>query len=531
MTNIVLPISDLMYTVDRPVAFDVVRQLMDITQISSKTPIRLFGDETKGLQKNTTLNEDTSQWNKYPFDDMLTIEVSEDFDPDRMLSTQVKNPENLFIFRDAKLGVGIKPVYAAANVTITVKYRGSDKNKANTWRNSIRTNVSMGRDINLHNINYSYQIPEESIFILKEIHRLRELQEGYGDTFDEYFSTRITNKANTVSNLNGNKIDWVVTEIQSRIQGVFDFQTQGVPDKAEKEGDSAAYTTTFVYKFTYDKPIHLNMVYPVMIHNKLLGKKYRFTELPYKLEDRPLNFTQTGVAFSKFEECAQILNYYGNKGLSIPEFDYDFQPNSIPTSTAKVLTALSAISSHDKRTLFNLNDLGNFKLEQSILDFIKHERLYIPKTFGSIFCLHLYKNNDLQESGSLVIDENLNVTSITDLDVRQTYRVRLGLFVNISTLRKDVLSRLKEYARTHPEFIIRLAKAINAILKDIGSHPDIDRPYLNENDLIKIGVNTNPLVFNTLYPASSNYDLNQVSQSLVSYLFIISDSIQNMQGN
>lgn len=520
MTNIVIPIKDLTYSVERPIVFDIVKQIMDITEISSRTPVRVFGDENKALQKNTAIDEEFEKFNKWPFDDKITVEAVEEYDPSTILSTSVKDNEQLIIFRDESLNVIIKPVYAVTNVTINVHYRCTDKSKADAWRNNIRIKTSMGRDINLHELTYSYHLPEEMVFLLKEIHRLRENQGGYNQGFDDYFTSKLTAKASTVSNMEGNYAHWVIAEKQIRVQGFFDFQ--GVPEKPEKQGDSATYKSSFSYKFTYDKPLHCNMVYPIMIHNQLMGKKYRHTELDIPFEERNISRTNSSLNLSKFEEVNRLLQYYGNKGIPIPKFDNDFMPNSIPSATARVFTALCNITPLDKKTLFNFNELGEFVIDPDILDFIKLERQYLPITYSSIFCLNLYENNYLRESDSLLIDSDLNVTSRLNLDIRKTYRVRLSLIVNLAQARPEVTDRLKQQVLIKPILGIKIARAINSVLRDIGNNPDINTSELTDRELIRIGVIPNQSNPNSNYPVTNYlYDENEIRRNLVQSLFVV----------
>ena len=518
MNNILLTIKDLTYHVERPVIFDVVKQLMEITEISSKTPVRIAGEDDKVMQRGSAIDSFDENLNKWSFDENVSIEVSEDFTVDRFLSTPVTQPEQLMIFRDPDLGIFIKPVYGSSDVTITVRYRAPDKNKATAWRNTIKTRTSMGRDVNLHTLSYSYHLPDETIYILKELHRLRERQGGYGDVFDEYFTKRLTNRANTVSAQDGSNPHWVITETQTRVQGLFDFQ--GIPDKPEKQDDSSAWLTTFTYKFTYEKPIHVNMVYPSMIHNQLLSRKFRCDYDPYKLENIKKSFTLSGFKFNNFEDTTEILKSIGNKGVSIPGFDNAFIPNSIASATTRVFTALCNITNDNKKLLFNLEELGDISLHSDVLDFIRVEKDYITKTYGSILVMHLYEDSKLKKSASLVIDEDLNVSSVEELDIRKTYRVRLSLVANLHLLTNTTMRRIKSYNIANPSFATKLVRSLNSILKDIGNDADIRSNCLLPDDLVRLGVLQGPYSHSINPVNHPLYDPNDIKEKLVENFFV-----------
>lgn len=520
MPNIITPIDDIQDSVERPVIFDIIRQVMELTHISHKTSIQFLGDEQKAAQQNSTITKDPIKENRWSYDEKVVIEVDEDFDRNRLINKYVKQPEQYFIFEDDKLPIYIKPIYASSEVKITVKYKARDKNQANKWRNDIQSHVAIMRDINLHELNYHYHLPEVYIEILKELHRLRENIAGYGDSFDDYFVKRLTNNASVLTNLSGTEGIWAVSEKQIRVQGYFDFE--GVPEKAEKESDHDNFSISFSYNFKYEKPIECNMVYPLVIHNQLIGSKYRASKV-YKLEDKERAFTSSGRALYNFESDNTSLNVMGNDGVSIPSFD-EFIPNGILPSTVRVFTALTSITPENKRFLFNLNELGQLQLEPKIIEFLKlSEYPYLGKAFYSIFTLNLYRDGALVSDNALMVDSNLNVSSNIDLDLRKTYHVRLGLVTDITYLRSEAISRLRKY----PIVGDKLIKAINATLISLGGHADISKNQLSNNDTVTITGIPNYNDKNSLIYSNAQYGRG-THMSLVQYLFVEAHSANQL---
>lgn len=528
MNNLTLPISDVAYSVERPIIYDIVRQVMDVTEISSKTPIKYMGEDAKSLQPNSTIDSGITFTNNWPFSERMEVEVSEEYDADRILSTSVLNPDNYPLFRDNNLDVLMRPVYGVTNVTITFKYRAPDRNSAIMWRNNIKTRTSMGRDIILHDIKYSYHIPDTYIVILKEIHRLRESIAGYGDTFEKYLQDHITERSGVVSNLNGEEFKYVISECQTRIQGWFEFA--GVPEKPEKVDDGSAYITTFTYKFTYDKPINFNMLYPYVIHNQLLNKKYREIVESQTLKTKNQIYSLSSLSFSRFEDGYEILSAYGNRGLDIPSFDYSFLPNNILPGSARIATVLCTITPDNKKALFNLNQLGNFNLNKEVIKYLKLDKDNITKNYRSIYNLSLYENNTLKADDILFVDDDLNVSSVRDLDLRKTYRVRISIIVNIDMIPLTILNNIKKYNRNNITHGINLANAINAILKDQGACEDINKAFLTDLDLVKLGIIISPINPESNLPVNTNlpifsdiYDQNKPNTNLSQCMFIVAD--------
>jgi len=481
MPNVIDKVSNLEASVERPVILDIIRQVMEITQISSQTPVRFYGDEGKGAQKNSTIGDDGKGENRWNFDDKLAIDVDEDFERDRFLSTAIKETENQFIFRDSHLNVAMKPVYASTEVTINFRYRARDKNQANRWRNEIRARCSMQRGVNIHSVTYHYQIPPKLLVLLHEIHRLRELQAGYGENFNTYLAERLTTKATVVTNQSGSEAHWAVGETQGRIQGYFEFE--GIPDRVEKDGEHDTYTATFSYRFHYDKPIHCNLQYPIVVHQQLLSTDWRPKEREFKPSDVPKTYTNSALAFSKFESDRQMLEIQSNNGLSIPHFD-EFVPSQIIHGTLRVITALSCISEDDKRSLFNLGELGeDFAMDRDVLEFIqKSEYPFMGRPYHSILCLTLYENRFLRGPDSVKIDENLEVKASTDLSMRTTHRVRLSLVADLSLLTREAKERLKNW----PVAGQKILTAINAGLSDKGGQKDLGKNQLDHDTLCSL---------------------------------------------
>lgn len=483
MNTINIPIRDLLNTVERPIVFDIIRKVQDISGVSSKTTVRYYGEDAKAAQWNSRLTKSDDTHNLWPHVENLTIEVEEDFNTDQMWAVAAKRPDVPFIFLDKELGVYIKPVYSSQLVNIHFKYKARDRNQAIRWRNEIRTRTAMHRDINMHEITYSYHLPEQYLDILDAIYTCRSKVAGYNDTVEEWFGKCVTERITRVTNLAGTSAVLAVAERQTQIQGFFDFE--GVPDKPNKEDDHEVWTIEFNYKFWYDKPINTVCHYPTVIHQQLLDKKYRFNHKAYSVQEQFKSYSSSGEDFAHFQIDNQNLRALANQGLTIPDFD-QFVPNSIVPSTLRVCTVLNLITEADRRTLFNLKELGDYNLHKDILDFMEQsEYPFMGVAFQSIFVLSLYENENIQPDGCLVVDSQLNITSTYDLDLRKTYRVRLSMVGDMQRLTKAALERLKRFPAAFAKIIVALQHA----LKNSGSQKDLIKNGLNNLDKVLLGLN------------------------------------------
>ena len=476
-----IPISDTLETIERPIIYDIINRLCVLTGINTNTQIRFYGAGTETAQQwNSSLNKNKELNNLYPLIDNLTIEVEENYDPNRMISIAVENPENPLIFLDEALGIYIKPVRSPTDVIVTFKYKARDRNVAMRWRNEIRTKTAKNREINMHDINYSWHLPETYIDALYTIWKLRNSIGSYNDTFETWFYKCASDQITIVSNLAGKGEILAIAEKQVGIQGLYDFE--GVPDRPEKEGDVGMWVVSFTYKFKYDKPINTVFNYPLVVHQQLLPEPYRLQTPPYSLQAQWLRYSASGLDFSYFQADNQTIKAIANRGLDIPAFD-TFYPGSILSYSLRIFSVLTNITPDNQTSLFNLSDLGDFNLDQDILDFIRlSEFSYITQTYQSILQLNLYEGTYIKDPSLITVDSTLNVSATTALDLRKVYHVRLSMVCNLSLLTSAAIARLKAY----PIALAKIVSAINQSLPSIGNVSNLNS--LSKADLGLLGL-------------------------------------------
>lgn len=507
MPNVNITLPETAQSVFRPVIIDIVSQVQKITRISEDTKI-FFPDDSEAMQTHGSgvNREDKSALfgvSKYNF-----IEVTEDFDLDDLSSSNVNGRGNEPIFEDTKLQVIMSPVYASSQVTVNFKYRCPSKTEALRWRDDMRVRVSQMREMNLHTITYNYLLSPELLKLLKEVHTLRENVEGYSDTFEEYFASKTTSRLLLISDGVGSDVRLTVSEVQSRIIGLYDFDA--LPEKPERDDGTGTWTISFSYKFKYDKPIACNIRYPIMVHNQLLPIEYTyFNDKAYNLDTVTKRYSESLRALSMFESDS-IMNRRLDPRITLrlPSFD-DFVIPSAPGGTGTVFTALCEVAD-DKKLLLNLNELGDIELDSDILDFIKGaEYPYVTKLFRSIINIGLYRNNNAVETSALTCDINLNVSSNLELNLRDQHRIRMSLLVDISYLDRKAIDRLRQY----PKAFVKLIGACNELLKNHRGFNDLGRKkYITMddfNDVLSVLTgyryqNDSTLVLANNWPYSSN---------------------------
>lgn len=508
MPNISIMTPELIQSVIRPSILEIVKQVQDITEIKKDTKILFMGGLDTTYQKGSAMSESDNERDRLitTYNNQIQIEIENTYNEGMVLSTAVRQGENLPVFNDPNLGIIIKPIYSTNNFVINFKYRSESETAGLRWRDSIRMHISMMRDVNLHSVDYHYLIPTAYITILKEIHKLREQVDPYNETFEQYLANYSSTRITAVANQSGSHIGLGVAETQVRILGLYDFDI--APEKLERDGEASAWYTTFGYKVSFGIPIAVNMQYPFMIHNQMLENEYFEQEPSYDLDKVNKSYTNSMSALQYFEsnvELDEILNR--NKLIRLPRFD-EFVPTSKPFATEPVFTALCSLLEDDRKLIMNLKEMGDFELDPDILELLTIEYPYLTLPYKSIFHISLYKWSALSTDKSISIDSDLNIRAKEDLSLRVNHRIVFSMVTDLTMLDRPALQRLKKFPRAGRKALLAV-NANTGVLKQISHNCNLlslvpDLPDVGES---LTSIYRNRVQFNTVqssYVISSN---------------------------
>lgn len=452
MPKLLLPVPDTDRTVTRPVITSVVRDLIDLTHLPVGTKVYFPGEIGTVQQPGSAMQSDRS--NDFGALENVTIEFTETMVEQEAGMNAVAEPSNQFLFDDVSLGVYMRPNYTFSEARLTVRYRAVDRVAAKRWRDEIRNRVLMGRESFVHDVQYSYRIPEVFHRIFTELHRLRENKHGDGSDYKTWFEGHANPRLTIATNQSGTYDEYVIAETLRRVQGWFDFTLE--PEQGQFGDNKRNWEISFDYVFQYDRVSTLTLGYPVVVHNQLLSAKYRDRESKFEEQNHTERLSLALSGFRYFETTDTSWKYQLGNGISIPGFD-DFIPTSTISATRRIFTALVCVPETQGNNhvaapgtkLLNLAELGRYKLSDHVLEFIRKEAAFITRPFSSILTLSLYRNRHLAQSTpapSLEISSDLTVRSTIALDLRQAHRIRLGVVSDLILLEKDALDRLRENA-------------------------------------------------------------------------------------
>lgn len=465
MPHVSVTLPDNQQAITRPVIFDIVNQVTKITKLP-ESEIFYVGELQSAINPGSSV-EDQDRHARFNVANRLYIEATETRDPYTLATTSVRGREHIPVFLDRALGIAISPVYATHDVTITFKYTANSETLARRWKDDIEMNLSAMRDVNLHDITYHYLLPVEYLKLLKHLYDLREATVGYGQSFEEYVSSFATDRLTLLSNFTVSETRLAVSEKQCKIVGQYGFD--GVPQAPERDSNDGVWIISFEYKFSYEKPVGCDMQYPVSVHNEVIDGIYT--------DDYDSNIDLLRITKSYSKSMGTMASFETDTTMNhrvspfpyirIPFYD-DYKIPMMNTGTGTVMVCLCTLDLPDKRTLLNLNELGDYMLDREIIKFIKaSEVMFLTMPYYSFVNVSLYKNNRLQPHDSIRCTPELNVIATKDLDPRSQYRIMISLVVDLELIQRAAIDRLMK----HPKAFVKIIGALNELLRN---HPNFN---------------------------------------------------------
>lgn len=496
----------------RLVILDIVNQIKKITEINPNARVLFPGDLNKIRQAGSGI-EDLSREAILANNNFLFIEVDEDYNLDAVNTTAITQYEYTPVFSDRNLGVTIRPVYVQSDVSINVKYRCTSKNEAKRWRDEIRLRMSIMRTPTLHTATYHYLLSKSFYHLLQVIHQKREAVAGYNESFEDYLLNHSTGRLTVLGDLANKNTALAISERQNQIVGNWNFE--GFPEKIEKE-DEGTWAISFNFRFNYQRPAAAMMRYPIIVHNQLLAKQY--IALPNdqtNLYQRQSTFSNSLGAMSQFEAQLQAWQFMRpGQHIRIPDYD-DFVLKDPSNSMGTVFVALCTVDPKDQKTILNLNELGDIRMDADVLKFIQEvEYPYVTNPFQSVIQFYLYRGNDIVGE-TLTCDQDLNLIANKPLDLRYPYRIRLSLVTDLALLNQATIERWENY----PAALAKVIGGINELLRD--------NPWLR---ILANRTKVTPLDFKLLYRMACGFTPTGKKGNKSWYLPIPNGELEDYRG-
>lgn len=446
MPKLKRPIPESDQTVVRPIAIGIVQDvLIDRLGMPSDMTVRYPGYSEVQATPHTYLSRKYEP-SGFPTTDKITIDITEKPIDFLMNGNVVDAPEHIPLFLNRELELEMRPIYSSMEMSFNIRYRAKNKTEARRWYDYMLTKFPTKEDTWLHDIKYSFGIPQVYLEILKEIHRLTELQAPYGDSFDDFMMKWINPRYGYLTDQTGKNKYGVFSETQIQCLGFFDFGNE--PDFGGKQNETDTWEVEIPYILRYEKPRDVYFSYPIVIHNTVLSDRYRGRTGFIQTHERARSYTWSMHHLQTMDKTNELRKPYDNHpGRYFPSFD-EFMPRLVPENTMRVFTTLVLLNKegHEQEDfLMNINDLSSpeygFKLTDCLSSFLKEEAPYVTIPRESAMQLTLYQGRVPINHEWIEIDENLNIRSKVKLSRRKYYHIRLSVVTDWTYLSEDAKDR------------------------------------------------------------------------------------------
>lgn len=444
MPNLLIPLPMTYDSVSRRVAKSVIDNVIRISDIDKKCRVEIRGEAQVAAQPGSELGDENTQV-RLAQDERVIVSFRETYVDTEVINAEVRHPYAQPIFADPMIGVHLKPVYSNTEMELNFTYRAKSKQEAVIWRDDIKVRMADNRQSHLHQVEYHFPIPNFCSMLLKHIYTLREGVAGYGESLGEYLKRYYTKRATVLTNQAGSQESTllVIGEKQLGVQGWFDFD---LPVEEEKNEGGPSYLVQFNYKFSYSKPVELNVVYPQVVHNQLISPEYIVVKP--KVEDPlllPTYKSDYRFALDNFDYLARIPQKPIG-GLCVPEYDEWIPANVVPYTTS-FISWMIVFEPKDLFLAFGESDVLATEFLPDVLAYMKAQGSKMLRLGHSPLHFALYRDAQFIDDGNLEYVDTPSAFEIrvkTPADLRQRYHLRMSFCTELGKYTDEALMSMHE---------------------------------------------------------------------------------------
>lgn len=444
MPNLLIPIPMTYDSVSRRVAKSVIDKVVDISNIDKHARVEIRGESAVAAQPGSELNDEDNPL-RLAQDERVIVTFRETYVDTEVINAEVRHPYAQPIFADPMIGVHIKPVYSNTEMELNFTYRAKSKSEALVWRDDVKVRMADNRQSHLHQVTYHFPVPNFCSSLLSHIYSLREAVAGYGESLGEYLKRYYTKRATVLTNQAGNDEHTllVIAEKQMGVQGWFDFD---LPVEEEKNEEGPAYLVQFTYKFSYSKPVELNVVYPQVVHNQLISPQ--FMVVKPKVEDPlllPSYKSDYRFSLDHFDYLARIPQRPIG-GQVVPDYD-EWIPASIVPYTTTFISWMIVFEPKDLHLAFSADDVLATNYLPEVLVYLKRQGNKLLRLGQSPIHFALYRDDQPIADGDLEYVDTptaFEIRTKTPADLRQRYHLRMSFCTELGKYTEAALMDMHE---------------------------------------------------------------------------------------
>lgn len=436
-----IEIREVERAVSRPIAMDVIRELFPRWRIpAGQAKIFMPGDTEAIPLTHSTLHPEDKPHRL--FNDLAArIEMSETYVEYGPAYQPYKEKEWPPIFLDKALRIWVRPVYREVQAEISVTIEAKSRTHALQIGKRMQAEMRAYSQYDHHEVEYHYQLQPEILFILKELWELRDENHSYNDTFSEWFNKHIDPRITTNYNQGNKGHQLAICESQVSIVGFYDFSD---PPEADKQEVGTKFSYTFRYRYTYMRPEHLIIHYPVAIHNKMVPMKLIDTSKVLDAKDfyGIIGWSHRYLSDFKYGRGKETLEQRAYH-VTIPHYD-DWNDYQFSSSFATMIKALLYLNPADPGNVIKLDEMGDWKLKQNALNYILKRNKGNFNPFDSIFQFSLHEWEKYRDWRLMSLDPDLTIRFSGERNPRNNYHLIMSLVTDPTRLSPGAIKDLLE---------------------------------------------------------------------------------------
>lgn len=435
MPHYTLELPETYASITRPVGIDITKQLLLKLGIDNVIPILFPGANGKVSTWNSTqfVSQDSANFNTR---EHVLVNVKEEYIEDDLLTMYSQKKEQPPFFTDTAYNIYAHPIYSRTKVTISFTYRSRDRWQAESFRDNWRRKIAENREHMVFQAHYQYPIPDTITQIIYLLYGLRKRTNRDFKTWQDYLFGKGSKALTVLTNSIGKGDIVAVDEYQLNILG---NMTDVAPPEAEKDDKGSTWSCNFDFEYSYDKPIAVNIHYPLMIDNQLVPEPL-YPELQFDIQTLASKLATTRNWQNYIQNNMGYFWHVRGAYIRIPEFD-DWSNERDDVNHKPLVSIMLEINPDDPRDICNLADLGEYQLIPQMIEAFKYHRQYLTLKYEAPYYIQLYENDTPLHEGSITIDEDLNIRTTFDMSIKKMYHLLLTIQMDIRKLSRDAEQR------------------------------------------------------------------------------------------
>lgn len=199
--------------------------------------------------------------------------------------------------------------------------------------------------------------------------------------------------------------------------------------------ENSMYFLTVKLDVTYNHVLWLVVSYPPVLNNTLINPKYLATDVVYSTEVKDI-VKEIGKGHSRY------LLDPKDTFLNIPVTDTWFTAR-VSRKYTPLVTVLLTLGTN-RKNLGKLKDLPGIKITEAYLNYIMDTDSKVTKGTGCVFKLDLFENDTLYPD-ELTLEANGDLTTSTNLNYENNYRIVLSLVKDIEAVSEEEYTKLLKH--------------------------------------------------------------------------------------